>query len=629
MAESKGGKVFQKVPNRKSQDKIWALLFTTILLSLYFIYLLLRIDPKLIYQSQEPVFFLDKYFINEFFSYPGGVNELTSRFFSQFFYYSWTGALLLALVFAFAAWNTKLLIRSISVNQPALYLYWIPTIFLLALHSNYRFPLVLTLGLLWSLLSVNIYIRLAPSNNTLRFFLYIILQTILYYVTAGQAFIFSIVIILYEALHQRRIALPLLYIIFAGSLPYIGVSTLFLVHTRDAYVMHLMSYDTYRLTWLSWVLYAFFPLILLVVTFEPRPSKTGRGEQRYVRIGQKKANNLWGKFLSGRFIPARLIQGIIIIFLAVAAAMCSYDKNGKAFLLVDHYARFGEWKKLLDIARKGLPISNVVQCQVNRALYHAGLLCDEMFSMTQLFGSSGLFMRESLRSPFALQHSDVFFDLGLINTSEQWAYEAIAAKGDTPWNLQRLVLVNLLKEKQDIAAKYLEMLKRTIWHKTWATEYQKYLSDSSDFWANPQFRYLKSAMPESDFLVSPAEPELCLEELLQNTKNKMAFEYFMAYCLLEGQIGRFIKHLYRLNYFDYPKIPRHFEEAMLIYNQLTGGKGVALPGKDISEETIRKFDDFNKIMAKHKRNKKAAHEELKKYRDTYWFYGLYYYRPEE
>jgi len=619
MAESKGGKVFQKVPNSKSQDKIGPLLFTTILLSLYFVYLLLRIDPKLVYQSQEPVFFFDKYFINEFFSYPGGVNELISRFFSQFFYYSWTGALLLALVFAFVAWNTKLLIRSIGINQPILYLHWIPTIFLLALHSNYRFPLVLTLGLLWALLSVNIHIRFAPSNSILRFLLYIIIQTILYYVTGGQAFIFSIVIILYEALHQRRIVLPLLYITFAGLLPYIGASALFLVHTRDAYVMHLISYDTYRLTWLSWTLYAFFPLTLLVVTFE----------QRYVRIGQKKANNLWGKLLSGRSIPARLIQGAIIIFLAVAAAMYSYDKNGKAFLLVDHYARFGEWKKLLDIARKGLPISNVVQCQVNRALYHTGYLCDEMFSMTQLFRSSGLFMRDSLRGPFALQHSDVFFDLGLINTSEQWAYEAIAAKGDTPWNLQRLVLVNLLKEKHDIAAKYLEMLKKTIWHKTWAAEYQKYLSDSNDFWANPQFRYLKSAMPESDFLVSPAEPELCLEELLKNTKNKMAFEYFMAYCLLEGQIGRFTNYLYRLNDFNYSKIPRHFEEAMLIYNQLTGGKGIALPGKDISEETIRKFDDFNKIMGKHKKNKKAAREELEKYRDTYWFYGLYHYKPKE
>jgi len=619
MIESKGEKALQKVSNWKSLDKIWYLLFTTVLLSFYFFYLLLRIEPKLIYLSQEPIFFLDKYFIQEFFSYPGGANELISRFLSQFFYYSWTGALLLVLVFAFVIWNTKLLIRSISGNQQALYLHWIPSVFLLALHSNYRFPLVLTLGLLWALLSVNIYIRLAPSNRTLRFLFYIILQAILYYITAGQAFIFSIVIILYEILLHRRILLPLLYIIFTGLLPYIGALTLFIINVRDAYAMYLISYNTYSLTWLSWALYAFFPLILLIVFFE----------QRYVGTGTKNENNLLDKFLSGRSIPIKLIQGTIIIFLVVAAAFYSYDKNKKYFFLIDHYARFEEWEKVLDIARKGLPISNIVQCQVNRALYHCGFLCDKMFSMTQLFGSDGLFIHESLRSPFALQHSDVFFDLGLINTSEQWAYEAIAAKGDTAWNLQRLALVNLLKDKHDIAAKYLKMLQKTIWHRKWAMEYQNYLSDSNDFWAKPRFQYLKSTMPETDFLVSPTEPELCLAELLQNTKNKMAFEYFMAYCLLDGQIGRFTKHLHRLNYFDYPKIPRHFEEAILIYNQLTGGKGVTLPGKEISEETIRKFNDFNNIMAKHKKDKKAAYNDLKKYRDTYWFYGLYYYKPEE
>jgi len=594
-------------------------LFTAILLSFYFIYLLLRIDPKLIYQSQEPVFFFDRYFISEFFSYPGGVNELASGFLSQFFYYSWTGALLLVLVFASVTLNTWLLIRSVTAIRPILYLHWIPSVILLALHSNYRFPLVLTLGLLWTLLGINIYIRLAPSNRMLRFLFYVILHAILYYVTAGQAFIFSLIIILYEILHHRSIVLPLLYALFAALLPYIGASIIFIVHIRDAYTMLLTSYDIYKLTWISWLLYAFFPFVLLLVTFEIR----------YIDAGKKNAKNIFGRLLCHRSILVLLIQAIIVFALVTISALYSYDKKEKAFFLIDHYARFEEWNKVIDIAQKGLPISNVVQCQVNRALYHSGLLSNEMFSMTQIFKGDGLFLHENVRAPFALQHSDLFFDLGLINESQHWAHEAIASNGDTAWNLQRLALVNLLKEKPDIAKKYLAMLQRTIWHKTWATEYIKYLSDSNDFWAHPKFRYLKSTMPESDFLVSPTQPELCLEELLKNTKNKMAFEYFMAYCLLEGQIARFVKHLHRLNYFNYPEIPRHFEEAMLIYNQLAGDNGIALQGKDISEQTIRKFDDFNNIMSKHKKDKTAARSELIKYRDTYWFYGLYYYKPDE
>ncbi|KPK54775.1 MAG: hypothetical protein AMS22_05315, partial [Thiotrichales bacterium SG8_50] len=122
------------------------MLFTAILVCFYFVYLLLRIDPKLIYQSQEPVFFFERHFFNEFLGYPGGPNEVISRFLSQFFYHSWTGALLLVLVFASVTWNTKLLIRSINSNRPLLFLHLVPSAFLLASHSDYKFPLALTLG---------------------------------------------------------------------------------------------------------------------------------------------------------------------------------------------------------------------------------------------------------------------------------------------------------------------------------------------------------------------------------------------------------------------------------------------------------------------------------------------------
>jgi hypothetical protein len=615
-----GVKVIKARELLQKKDEMWFSLFGPILTAFYFVYLLLRIEPKLIYQYQEPVFFFDRYFINDFFSYPGGVNELISRFLSQFLYYSWTGALLLVLIFWLITWNTKLLIRSISKNKPILYLHWIPTVLLLALHSNYRYPLVLTVGLLWVLLGVNIYLRLAPSNRILRFMFCIILQTILYYVAAGQVFIFSITIILYEILTCRRIVLPLLYIIYAGLLPYIGASYLFIIYTKDAYTMLLTSYTDYTVTWLSWALYIFFPFVLLLLTLE----------RKYVKVEKKGARNLWERFLYHRSIPTRIIQGVIFLLLVVIAATYSYDRDGKDFLLINHYAQFGKWDKILDMARKGVANSNIVQCQINRALYHYGHLCDELFSLPQHFGVNGLFMHQSMRHLFPLQHSDVFFDLGLINESEHWAHESVAVRGDTPWNLQRLVLVNLPEGNRNVAARYLEMLQKTLWHKTWAIKYQKFLSENNDLCDSIQFQYLKSAMPESDFLVSPTEPERCLEELLKNSeKNKMAFEYFMAYCLLEGEIGRFMKHLHLLNDFDYPKIPRHFEEAMLIYTQLTGRKAT-VSGRKISEETLRKFNNFNQILTtKHKKNKDAAYKDLLRYRDTYWFYGLYYYQSKE
>ena len=619
MAKLKDRKISVIKVKGTSQERIWSILTTAVLLSFYFIYFLFRIDPQLIYQAQEPVFFFDKHYFYEFFHYPGGVNELFSNFLSQFFYYSWTGALLLSIVFGLITWNTKALIRSFDADRPVIYLHWIPSIFLLALHSNYRFPFVFTLGLFWILIVANIYIRIAPKNQLSRFLFYIFVHTVTYYLIAGQVVIFSAIIITYEVLYRRRIILPLLYIIFAGVLPYIGASYLFILDLENAYTAQLTSNHGYKVTWVSWVLYAFFPFVSLLIKFG----------QKYVKIGKNGIRNIRGSLLYSRSLKMRFAKGIILTALIVASCLYSYNKDAKAFFLINHYAHFEQWDKVIAMGQKGLPINNIVECQINRALYHSGCLCDKLFSVPQLFEGHSLFMLDDTRSSYSLQHSDVFFDLCLLNTSEQWAYEAIAARGDTAWNIQRLALINLLKENNDIAAKYLKMLRKTLWLRNWAIEHQKYLSNSKDLWENPQYQRIKNTIPASNFLVSYREPELCLEELLNNTKNKMAFEYFMAYCLLDGEISQFIKHLNRMNDFNYPKIPRHFEEAMLIYIQLTGRKDIIPPGKKVSKETIIRFNEFNQITAKYRNNKNAAYNELKKFRDTYWFYGLYYYQNKE
>ncbi|MBN2000234.1 hypothetical protein JW935_21975 [candidate division KSB1 bacterium] len=598
------------------KEKIRNMSFTFLMLSLYFFYLLLRINPKLIYQSQQPVFFFDKSFIGDFFSYPGGINDLLSDFLSQFFYHGWTGALLLTLLFWLISWNTKSFIQAKNENRPVFYLPWIPSVLLLGLHSDYRFPLVFTTGLLLTLLSVNIYIRLAPSKSVLRFLFYILLYTVLFYLSAGQALVFSIIIIIYDALYFRRIIILLLYVLFAALLPWLAASTMFIVHVKDVYSLHLTSFAEYKVNWVSLVLYSFFPFILLFFRLE-----------KYVKIKIKNTNSLFTRLWYGTSTGKRILQGIILLLVAGMMAMYSFDKkNEKAFLRIDCYARFREWDKLLDAAVKYKPNLYHVQYQINRALYHSGRLLDEMFSFPQPVGIDGIFMPHDMHGLYPLQHSDVFFDLGLVNETEHWAYEAVSISGDTPWNLQQLALVNILKEQRSIAARFLGLLRKTMWHKSWAMEYFKCLSDSPDF-KPAELEYKKSIMPESDFLIPPNEPQQCLSYLLQNRNNKMAFEYFMAYCLLSGDLDEIIKNIHLLNNFNYPQIPRHLEEVILVYIQLTGRKDIPLPGRQISPKTVQRFIEFNNILKKYNRNKKAAYNELKKYNNTYWFYAFYYYKP--
>lgn len=602
----------------QARDRLRAFLFGAVVLTFCFLYVLLRLDPRLIYQAQQPVFFFDAHFLGDFLTYPGGLNAAVSALAGQLFYHAWTGALLLAVLFGLIAWNTRLLIASITTHAFGRYLPWVPVAFLLALHSNYRFPPALSLGLLWTLLGVNLYIRLAPSRALLRWVLYLVLWAGLYYVAAGQALVFAGLVVLHEALVQRRIAPALLYALLAGSLPYVAASMLFAMHTPDAYTTNLTSFGTYQASWLLWALYAFFPAVIVALTLM----------QRYLSAPETKTESRRAGWLQGHSVAMRLAPGTAVLCLIAGAALLAYDARGKAILRVDYYARRDQWEQVLDTAGQGVIDSYLVLYQANRALYHCGRLGDRMFGLPQYAGVNGLFMPIPLRNLYPLQYSDVFLDLGLVNEAQHWAHEAVCVTGDAPWNLQQLALANLLKNDRVVAAKYLGMLRRTVWHRAWADDGLKLLAEDDDVSACPRFRDVEACMPTSDFLVSPVEPERCLEPMQENRRNKMAFEYYMAYCLLKGDLTAFVAHLGRLSDFGYARIPRHFEEAILIYMQMTKRRDIPVPGMTISPETIRRFNDFYRIFTKHNRNKEAALAELRQYADTYWFYGVYYFHPE-
>jgi hypothetical protein len=133
-------------------------------------------------------------------------------------------------------------------------------------------------------------------------------------------------------------------------------------------------------------------------------------------------------------------------------------------------------------------------------------------------------------------------------------------------------------------------------------------------------------MPQTDFIEPTSKMELCLTNMLEYPDNRMVFEYYMAKCLMEYDLIGFMAALPRLTGLGYNRIPRHFEEAICICLQLVKEPQSIIPsGLKVSEETKRRFNDFNRILAKYNMNRIAARRELLPYRNTFWFYAQYYY----
>jgi hypothetical protein len=578
---------------------------------------LLAVDPRLIFQAQEPVFFWDGHFAKRLLSLPGGVNDLLARFLSQFFYFRASGAVLLVAISMLAAWLSRRVLRLLGVREPIHFLHWIPAILILALHSHYLLPLVFTLGWIWSPVAVVLFIRVAPSSPAWRCLTYAGLQACLYTAAAGQAFVFTAAVVLHELLVRRRPAESLIHLLVSGAIPYAAVSMGVMLSVTDAYTLHL-SWSGDRLAmWLLWCLYGFLPLAAMAAAGRARVLATGRWA------------GLWDRLTVGRPAGVRRLQAAGMLCIAAIAGWFSYEADGRAFLEMDYYAHTCQWERVIECARRGMAGSSFGLFEANRALYHCGRLADDLFSLPQRAGGKGLFLPSDQCQFLPLRASDLFLDLGLVNEAQHWAHEAMSVTGETAWNLQRLVQVNEIKADQAVADKYLARLRQTFWYDRRAGSADRHGLLGQDPSALPDLAAVRANMPVADFLCSPSEPERSLEEMAKNTRNKMAFEYLMAYCLLEGDLSRFVAHLGGLKDLGYSRVPRHFEEALLIYLQVAGQRDVALPaGLAVSQQTRDRFADFNRILSSHGGDRQAARLELAaKYEDTYWFYAQYYYKP--
>ena len=118
--------------------------------------------------------------------------------------------------------------------------------------------------------------------------------------------------------------------------------------------------------------------------------------------------------------------------------------------------------------------------------------------------------------------------------------------------------------------------------------------------------------------------EVWLAELLcRNRHNKMAFEYLMAYYLLTKQLDKFVENLPRLDDFGYENVPRHYQEAIVLYVAKTR-KEVDLGGRGISAEVLRQYEEFNSLGSKFDEDKRVLWRVLApKFGRTYFFYYVF------
>lgn len=104
----------------------------------------------------------------------------------------------------------------------------------------------------------------------------------------------------------------------------------------------------------------------------------------------------------------------------------------------------------------------------------------------------------------------------------------------------------------------------------------------------------------------------------------MAFEYLMAYYLLDGNLEEIYSNVSKFNLFGNSQFPRYIQEA-LIFGAAVNQKLDYNQVKNLINPLIfKRFMEYRQIILNHNGNNSIAKQYLRgSFSDTYWYYFMF------
>ena len=603
---------------------------------LFFLYLWLKVDLRFILHCggiirNLPVFYLDWGFLREHLLYPGRPVEYATAFLAQLWYIGWLGASIATIT----AWLVFVCTDTIIgfINAPRIrFVRFVGPLLLLAMYTRYTYHFDTAISLLVALSFVVLYLKISQKQKRFRLIVFLALSAVVYYLGGKSYSLFAVTCGFYELFFNRQTKTGLLHLLLAVAVPYIVEGLILGIGTHDTFIRHLplpLS-SLARMLIFAYILYFIVPLLLL-----------GLGLYRIIKA--KLYPNITSFNIASRpviTIPSEVIKTIILFIIAVLSIYFSYEPRTST-IRADYYTCHRMWPEVIREARS-YPRSLANIAMFNMASYHNNRLGYDMFTFPQ---NSRTLLNNNMQTPgtspgFWLK-AGIFLDLGNMNYAQVCLWNALEKFGECPVLLKKLAMVNMVKENYRASRVHLHALSKTLFHADWANKYLAKLKSDPTLEGDRKIQQMRRMMLAKDYGSHESTPDRVLLNLLDtNKQNRMAFEYLMATYLLHRhqKIDTFIHNLYRLKDFDYPKIPRLYEEAIIAYI-LDTNKPVDLHGYHISQESVQRYEEFAQSIQRHGNSSQAnvksygdmtaniletAREHVAEdFGDSYLFYHIY------
>ena len=306
-----------------------------------------------------------------------------------------------------------------------------------------------------------------------------------------------------------------------------------------------------------------------------------------------------------------------LVVLAVAAVLIiprGYDTKKYELIEYDYLVRTNQWNAIIAKAEKQMPDLPMSVSATNLALGMTKQLGERAFDFYQR-GSEGLLPKFERNFATAQLTGEIYYHLGLINTAQRFAFEAMEAipnYNKSARVVKRLAETNLINGQYKVAEKYLKMLEKTVFYRPWAKRTMTMLGDEKQINSHPLYGTLRQYRLQEDFLFSEQElDKICGQLFVHHPQNQMATQYLLLMPLLDRDIPRFMSYV--------PVVqektqynPRSCQEALafaFMQQRQQPPRGL------ISDMILQKMNDFSRTYSNDKQS-----PELARFRNTVWYY---------
>jgi hypothetical protein len=567
-----------------------------------FSYLQIEGRFNLYFMEQWQIFLYDWAYVGSTLWQPGGLVQLVSGFFVQFFVYPFCGAFIVALLLTLIGFFTASVFAQVASNFRLYVFALLPVVSLLFLQYSVNYQLAGTIAFLLFLVGLNYYFKIHTLKGRL---LFDICASLMLYLLAGPiASLFLVSVLLIELFKHFRSSY---FFLIPGIIVYLSAElSLRLGVTGDIEQLLLPNgYFEYSqnelMVYQTWIFMLALLLLALLL--------------HWVKIVKR---SVWQTGL--------VLQFIVVSGFAFYCPSFMIDTRNELFKELEHYISFEDWDMVLKRSQgKG---TNNYLCQNcrNLALAEKGELAERLFEYPQA-GLQSIIIGWDKTIYVSALLSDVYFSMGHMAMSQRMAFEAGGNENGNNYNprmLKRLVQTNLVYGNYRVAEKYITLLEKTLHYRKWASSQRRFLDNDSAVEADSLLAAKRRCLFPEKSISGNDGINVDLKYIIEhNPSHQASMQYLGAmYLLLKDIHG--LRELVEY-YFETPALPylpKAFQECMMLFASTDSG---LIEYYNISDEVVQRYQTFRTIKTDEvvqEYRKIQNHETDKK--ATYWHYLLCY-----